>query len=66
MVENDKNKHCFKASDSGFSYDNQVDDINLWAEGMPKELIDYWAVKGPEDIHHSDVKSLDAKPVKSV
>lgn len=28
---------------------------------MPKELIDYWAVKGPEDLHHSDVKSLDAK-----
>ena len=29
---------------------------------MPKELIDYRGVKGSEDLHHSDVKSLDAKP----
>ena len=28
---------------------------------MLKELIDSWAVKGPEDLHHSDVKSLDDK-----
>lgn len=28
---------------------------------MTKELIDYKAVKGAEDLHHSDVKSLDVK-----
>ena len=39
----------------------QVDDISLWPEHMTKSFIDYWAVKGAEDLHHSDVKSLDAK-----
>jgi len=39
----------------------QVDDISLWSERMLKELIDYRAVKDPEDLHHNDVKSLDAK-----
>ena len=39
----------------------QSDDIRIWPERMPKELIYYWDVKGPEDLHHSDVKSLDAK-----
>ena len=41
--------------------DAQVDDISLWPEHMTKELIDYWAVKGAEDLHHSDIKSLNAK-----
>ena len=41
--------------------DAQVDDISSWPEHMTKELIDYWAVKGAEDLHHSDIKSLNAK-----
>ena len=28
---------------------------------MLKDLIDYWAVKDLEDLHHSNVKSLEAK-----
>lgn len=38
-----------------------VDDIGLWPVHITKELIDYWTAKGPQDLHHSDVKTLDAK-----
>lgn len=38
-----------------------VDDIGLWPVHMTKELIDYWTAKVPQDLHHSDVKTLDAK-----
>ena len=39
----------------------QVDDISLWPERTPKELIDYWAGKCLENLHHNGIKSLDAK-----
>jgi len=49
-----ENRHCLKASGSRISND--------YTERMPKELIDYWAVEGTEDLYHSDVKSFDGKP----
>ena len=64
-VENDQNvKNTDTASKQVLLEsltDAQVDDISLWPEHMTKELIDYWAVKGAEDLHHSDIKSLNAK-----
>ena len=36
-------------------------ELPLWPEHMTKELIDYWAVKSAEDLHHSDIKSFNAK-----
>ena len=64
-VENDQNVETTDTASKQVlpeSHTNtQVDDISLWSEHMTKEFIDYWAVKGAEDLHHNDVKSLDAK-----
>ncbi|MEL7308383.1 MAG: DUF4371 domain-containing protein, partial [Pseudomonadota bacterium] len=39
----------------------QHNDIGLWPEKLTKEFVDYWAVKGAEDLQYSDAKILDVK-----
>lgn len=39
----------------------QLNDIGLWPEKLTKEFVDYWAVKGAEDLQYSDAKILDVK-----
>ena len=64
-VENDQNVEKTGTASKQVVPENdtitQVNDISLCPERMPKELIDYWIVKGAEDLDHSDVKSLDIK-----
>ena len=69
MVDDDQNvkktnnssKHMPEPPESHMTTELANSDISLWPEHMNNDFIDFWAVKGADDLHYSDAKYLDAK-----